>query len=74
LVTKIVAVENPHCVLEAGRLLLPTQSQASHDHFWRSQRHFLARPTVYPAMVEGAIYEHPDVEEALVIGVPEAYR
>jgi long-chain acyl-CoA synthetase len=29
---------------------------------------------VYPAMVEQAIYEHPDVEEALVIGVPDAYR
>jgi long-chain acyl-CoA synthetase len=29
---------------------------------------------VYPAMVEFAIHEHPDVEEALVIGVPDAYR
>ena len=29
---------------------------------------------VYPVMVERAIYEHPDVEEALVIGVPDAYR
>jgi long-chain acyl-CoA synthetase len=29
---------------------------------------------VYPVMVEHAIYEHPDVEEALVIGVPDAYR
>jgi long-chain acyl-CoA synthetase len=29
---------------------------------------------VYPAMVEHAIYEHPDVAEALVIGVPDAYR
>jgi long-chain acyl-CoA synthetase len=29
---------------------------------------------VYPTMVEHAIYEHPDVEEALVIGVPDAYR
>jgi long-chain acyl-CoA synthetase len=29
---------------------------------------------VYPAMVEHAIHEHPDVEEALVIGVPDAYR
>jgi long-chain acyl-CoA synthetase len=29
---------------------------------------------VYPTMVEYAIYEHPDVEEALVIGVPDAYR
>jgi long-chain acyl-CoA synthetase len=29
---------------------------------------------VYPAMVERAIYEHPDVAEALVIGVPDAYR
>jgi long-chain acyl-CoA synthetase len=29
---------------------------------------------VYPAMVEYAIHEHPDVEEALVIGVPDAYR
>ena len=29
---------------------------------------------VYPAMVEHAIYQHPDVEEALVIGVPDAYR
>jgi len=29
---------------------------------------------VYPAVVENAIYEHPDVEEALVIGVPDAYR
>jgi long-chain acyl-CoA synthetase len=29
---------------------------------------------VYPAVVEHAIYEHPDVEEVLVIGVPDAYR
>jgi long-chain acyl-CoA synthetase len=29
---------------------------------------------VYPVMIESAIYEHPDVEEALVIGVPDAYR
>jgi long-chain acyl-CoA synthetase len=29
---------------------------------------------VYPIAIEYAIYEHPDVEEALVIGVPDAYR
>jgi long-chain acyl-CoA synthetase len=29
---------------------------------------------VYPQMIEQAIYEHPDVEEVLVIGVPDAYR
>ena len=29
---------------------------------------------VYPVKVEHAIYEHPDVEEALVIGMPDAYR
>jgi long-chain acyl-CoA synthetase len=29
---------------------------------------------VYPIAIEHAIYEHPDVEEALVIGVPDAYR
>ena len=29
---------------------------------------------VYPQMVEQAIYEHPDVEEVMVIGVPDAYR
>ncbi len=29
---------------------------------------------VYPQMIEQAIYEHPAVEEALVIGVPDAYR
>jgi long-chain acyl-CoA synthetase len=29
---------------------------------------------VYPAMIENAIYEHPDVAEAIVIGVPDAYR
>ncbi len=29
---------------------------------------------VYPAAVENAIYEHPAVEEVLVIGVPDAYR
>jgi long-chain acyl-CoA synthetase len=29
---------------------------------------------VYPVMVEHAIYEHPGVEEVLVIGVPDAYR
>jgi long-chain acyl-CoA synthetase len=29
---------------------------------------------VYPTVIEGAIYEHPDVEEAIVIGVPDAYR
>jgi long-chain acyl-CoA synthetase len=29
---------------------------------------------VYPAMIEGAIYEHPDVAECVVIGVPDPYR
>jgi long-chain acyl-CoA synthetase len=29
---------------------------------------------VYPAMIEGAIYEHPDVAEAIVIGIDDAYR
>ncbi|MFG1180065.1 AMP-binding protein [Xanthobacter sp. DSM 14520] len=29
---------------------------------------------VYPATVESAIYEHPAVEEVIVIGVPDAYR
>jgi len=29
---------------------------------------------VYPVKIEYAIYEHPDVEEALVIGIPDAYR
>jgi long-chain acyl-CoA synthetase len=29
---------------------------------------------VYPQVIEQAIYEHPDVEEALVIGVADPYR
>jgi long-chain acyl-CoA synthetase len=29
---------------------------------------------VYPQVVEQAIYEHPDVEEAMVIGVSDDYR
>ena len=29
---------------------------------------------VYPQMIEQAIYEHPAVNETLVIGVPDAYR
>ncbi|MDP3895457.1 MAG: AMP-binding protein [Mesorhizobium sp.] len=29
---------------------------------------------VYPQMIEQAIYEHADVEEVLVIGIPDAYR
>jgi long-chain acyl-CoA synthetase len=29
---------------------------------------------VYPQMIEQAIYEHPDVEEVLVIGIPDTYR
>lgn len=29
---------------------------------------------VYPAAVENAIYEHPSVQEVIVIGVPDAYR
>jgi long-chain acyl-CoA synthetase len=29
---------------------------------------------VYPQMVEQAIYEHPDVEEVLVVGIPDTYR
>jgi long-chain acyl-CoA synthetase len=29
---------------------------------------------VYPQMIEQAIYEHPDVEEVLVIGVTDPYR
>jgi long-chain acyl-CoA synthetase len=29
---------------------------------------------VYPRVIEEAIYEHPDIEEAIVVGVPDAYR
>ncbi|MBF9196334.1 dicarboxylate--CoA ligase PimA [Microvirga terrestris] len=29
---------------------------------------------VYPQMIEQAVYEHPQVEEALVIGIPDPYR
>jgi len=29
---------------------------------------------VYPVAIEHAIYEHPHVEEVMVIGVPDAYR
>jgi long-chain acyl-CoA synthetase len=29
---------------------------------------------VYPGVVEEAIYEHPDIHEAIVIGVPDSYR
>jgi long-chain acyl-CoA synthetase len=29
---------------------------------------------VYPNMIESAIYEHPDVEEVIVIGVADEYR
>jgi long-chain acyl-CoA synthetase len=29
---------------------------------------------VYPQVIEQAIYEHPDVEEALVIGIADSYR
>jgi long-chain acyl-CoA synthetase len=29
---------------------------------------------VYPQMIEQAIYEHPAIEECLVVGVPDAYR
>ncbi len=29
---------------------------------------------VYPQLIEQAIYEHPDVEEVLVVGIPDDYR
>ncbi len=29
---------------------------------------------VYPASIENALYEHPDVREVIVIGVPDPYR
>jgi long-chain acyl-CoA synthetase len=29
---------------------------------------------VYPRMIEEAIYEHPSVEEVIVIGIPDSYR
>jgi long-chain acyl-CoA synthetase len=29
---------------------------------------------VYPAAVESALYEHPDIVEAIVIGIPDDYR
>lgn len=29
---------------------------------------------VYPTVIEGAIYEHPDVAEVIVIGIPDPYR
>ena len=29
---------------------------------------------VYPQMIEQAIYEHPAVQEVLVIGIPDEYR
>ena len=29
---------------------------------------------VYPQIIEQALYEHPDIEEAAVIGIPDDYR
>jgi long-chain acyl-CoA synthetase len=29
---------------------------------------------VYPRMIEDAIFQHPDVEEVIVVGIPDAYR
>jgi long-chain acyl-CoA synthetase len=29
---------------------------------------------VYPRVIEEALYEHPDVEEAVVVGIPDPYR
>lgn len=29
---------------------------------------------VYPRMIEDALYQHPDVREAIVIGIPDPYR
>ena len=29
---------------------------------------------VYPSVIEEAVYEHPDVAEAIVIGIPDKYR
>ena len=29
---------------------------------------------IYPRMIEEAIWEHPSVEEVIVIGIPDAYR
>jgi long-chain acyl-CoA synthetase len=29
---------------------------------------------VYPSVIEAAVYEHPDVAECVVVGVPDAYR
>jgi long-chain acyl-CoA synthetase len=29
---------------------------------------------IYPVKIEYALFEHPDIEEALVIGVPDSYR
>ncbi|WP_374223227.1 AMP-binding enzyme [Acidocella sp. C78] len=29
---------------------------------------------VYPTVIESAIYEHPDVAEVIVVGVPDDYR
>jgi long-chain acyl-CoA synthetase len=29
---------------------------------------------VYPSVIESAIYEHPDIEEVIVIGTPDVYR
>ena len=29
---------------------------------------------VYPQMIEQAIYEHPAVNEVLVVGIPDSYR
>ena len=29
---------------------------------------------VYPSVIEAHLYEHPAVKEAIVLGVPDAYR
>ncbi|MFD2856888.1 hypothetical protein ACFSZS_21980 [Seohaeicola zhoushanensis] len=29
---------------------------------------------VYPLVIESAVHQHPDVSEAIAIGVPDAYR
>ena len=34
----------------------------------------LFRSNVYPRTIEDALYQHPDVREAIAIGVPDSYR
>ncbi len=71
--------ETANAIVEGGYLLTGDIGYMDEDGFFfivdRKKDMIISGGfNVYPQMIEQAIYEHPAVEEVIVIGIPDGYR